>query len=401
MDNIWKHYSLTISTLSLIYSIGLGIFRHNVFEDLGFIDSCRDSLQYGLLCHLNYTFYELLQGVNMKAYSPYVNGLMVIINTYLLRNTFRKYVCGVEYDKTIKCDNKVYIITGCNTGIGYETAKGIVLMGGTVVMACRSIDKANQARDSIINTTHCPPDKLIVLPLDLCDFTSVRGFVKLFEGLKKPLNCLINNAGVMMENRQETKDGLEMVFTANHLSHHLLTNLLLPHLNKTNGRVVVLTSALHRLPERFNFDDVMSKNQYSLFGTYSQAKLANVMFMKELQRRLELVGSRVTCNAVHPGCVRTDVTRNMNAFMRIGNTLAAPIMWTLQKTSEQGAYSSIYAATSPELTNKGGIYLFHCSPTKVNIAALDLKDNDLLWRLSEEIVNGKKVSNDVDTKKKK
>ena len=80
--------------------------------------------------------------------------------------------------------------------------------------------------------------------------------------------------------------------------------------------------------------------------------------MKELQRRLEVVGSRVTCNAVHPGCVRTDVTRNMNAFMRIGNMLAAPIMWTLQKTGEQGAYSSIYAATSPELTNKGGLYLF-------------------------------------------
>merc|ERR1711871_1141513 len=145
--------------------------------------------------------------------------------------------------------------------------------GGTIIMACRSVDKANQARDSIVKTTNCSPDKLIVLPLDLCDFKSVREFVKLFEDLKKPLNCLINNAGVMMEDRHETKDGFEMVFTANHLSHHLLTNLLLPYLNKTNGRIVVLTSALHRLPKKFNFDDIMAKNQYSLFGTYSQAKL--------------------------------------------------------------------------------------------------------------------------------
>jgi len=206
------------------------------------------------------------------------------VSIMLLFRSYEKYVAGVKPD-TIDLNGKVYIVTGSNTGIGYETAKSLVEMGGTVVMACRSLDKAHEARDNIIRATQCSSTKIVVLQLDLCSFASVRKFAEDFKGLSMPLNCLINNAGLMMNDRETTKDGLEMVFTANHLSHFLLTNLLLAEITKTRGRVVILSSALHHIPKMFNFDDIMSEKNYSLFGTYSQSKLANILHAFELQRR--------------------------------------------------------------------------------------------------------------------
>jgi NAD(P)-dependent dehydrogenase (short-subunit alcohol dehydrogenase family) len=206
--------------------------------------------------------------------------------------------------------------------------KELVCMNATVVMACRSMDKASQAKKELEALTGCAPSKLIVLKLDLCGFDSVRKFIKDFRNLGLPLHCLVNNAGVMSTERMLTQDGFEVCFTANHLSHFLLTNLLLPDMEKTltretsgeSGnysnantafipRVVTVTSALHNLTKQMNFEDVMSADGYELFKTYAQSKLANVLFTKELQRRLLERGSRVTCHAVHPGCVRTEVRR--------------------------------------------------------------------------------------------
>lgn len=198
----------------------------------------------------------------------------------------------------------------------------------------------------------------------------------------------------------------------------------------------------------------MSEKSYSLFGTYSQSKLANVLFTFQMQKVLEAKGSKVspcklhnaflcfessksivkqgtnllffaplqypcsasllsrtytyictctytchsklrvivaqvTCNAVHPGCVRTEVTRHMNAFMRMGDTLGAPIMKTLQKTPAEGAYCSIYAATAPELEGKGGLYLFHCQAVKPGAAALRADDAEQLWKKSETLTGAK------------
>jgi NAD(P)-dependent dehydrogenase (short-subunit alcohol dehydrogenase family) len=194
------------------------------------------------------------------------------------------YVSGTKF-KSIKLDSKVYIITGSNTGLGFETALQIVTMGGTVILACRSVDKGKSAQKRIIQDTKCSPTKVFVLKLDLCGFDSIRKFIEEFRSLSIPLHGLINNAGVMLQDRNLTEDGFETVFTANHLSHFLLTNLLLPELEKTNGRVINVTSCLHKSITKFNFEDVMSERNYSLFGTYSQSKLANVMFTVELQKR--------------------------------------------------------------------------------------------------------------------
>lgn len=175
------------------------------------------------------------------------------------------------------------------TGIGYETAKNIVSMGGTVVLACRFIDKAQLAREEIVRTTNCRKENVIVLKLDLSLLSSVRQFADDFRALKLPLHALINNAGVMMSSRQLTPDGFEKDFMVNYLGHFLLTNLLLPELELTNGRVVNVSSSMHKLKTRFEFDNVMAEKSFSLFGTYAQSKLAMILFTGELQRRLEYI----------------------------------------------------------------------------------------------------------------
>jgi NAD(P)-dependent dehydrogenase (short-subunit alcohol dehydrogenase family) len=172
------------------------------------------------------------------------------------------------------------------TGIGYETAINIASMGGTVVLACRDIHKAQLAREEIVRTTNCRKENVIVLKLDLSFLSSIRQFVDEFRALKLPLHALINNAGVMLSSRQLTADGLEKDFMVNYLGHFLLTNLLLPELELTNGRVVNVSSSMHKLKTRFDFDNVMAEKSFSLFGTYAQSKLAMILFTRELQRRL-------------------------------------------------------------------------------------------------------------------
>jgi len=315
--------------------------------------------------------------------------LVSMTSLYLGRRLYRLHVQGQLYDASVDVSKQVFIITGSNTGLGYETAKEIARMGGTVVMACRSVDKAEAAKQLILADTKCAPSKVMVLKLDLNDFGSVSAFVKEFIALQLPLHCLINNAGLMTQNRELTPSGLEQVFTANHLSHFKLTNLLLPELNKTNGRIVVLTSSLHKAVSSFDFEDVMSEKSYSMFPTYSQSKLANVLFVKELAKRLKAEGSKVTVNAVHPGCVRTDFTRHMSIFLRVGDAIFTPIMKTLQKTPSEGAYCSLHVATSPLVQGITGEYFFHskpCAAGKPGTQAVNDADAERLWKLSEAII---------------
>lgn len=304
------------------------------------------------------------------------------------------HVRGVKYEER-NLQGKVYIVTGSNQGCGYETTLAMVKMGATVVMACRSMDKANKAKEAIIKASGVGPSKLVVMELDLSSFRSVRNFVKEFLALGVPLHGLVNNAGLMSHERVETQDGLEMVVTANHFSHFLLSNLLVDVLDKTAkkekgvGRVVTLSSALHKNTPRFNFDDVMfaKPGAYSMFPNYSQSKLANILFTDALQTRMDASNKSVVCNSVHPGCVMTDVSRNMHWLMRFGEKLAQPLLALLRKTPEEGAYCSVFAATSSVVEEKGikGAYLFHCSPCSKGQGATQAAA-DQLWEVSEQVV---------------
>lgn len=261
-------------------------------------------------------------------------------------------------------------------------------MGGTVVLACRSKDKAMCARQAILDETKCSQGKVLFIPLDLCSMTSVREFVKSFTAMNLPLHCLINNAGMMTPDRNTTEDGYEMMFTANHLGHFLLTTLLLEHLEKVgNGRVVVLSSALHHLPKFFNFDNMMFEKDYHLFGSYGHSKLANLLFAKELNARLRQRNSKVTVNSVHPGCVITEFTRSFNVIIRVAYAVLFPVMRLFQKIPVQGAYCSVFAATSPRMEGVSGKYLFHCQPYPTNDAALTNEAAKRLWEESLRLTN--------------
>lgn len=161
-------------------------------------------------------------------------------------------------------------------------------MGGTVIMACRSVERGELAKDQIIEQIQCGKGKITVMKLDLSSFDSVRTFVEEFQALRIPLHALVNNAGVMNTSRQVTATGLEKVITINFLSHFLLTNLLMAELEKTNGRVVNLASTMHKILTRFNFENMMSEKQFTLFGTYAQSKLAMILMATEMTKRSEM-----------------------------------------------------------------------------------------------------------------
>lgn len=223
---------------------------------------------------------------------------------------YRKYINGRYFDKPTLCAGKVAIVTGANTGIGKETAIGLAEHEIEVFLACRNMNMANEARDDIIRLTgnqriHC-------IQLDLASFASIRKFAKEFLATGKPLHILINNAGVMAHDQAKTEDGHELHIGVNHLGHFLLTMLLLPRLYESKpSRIVNVSSVAHKYA-KMNRDDLMGEKKYNRFLAYAQSKLANIYFTLGIAKRLK--NSGVTCNSLHPGCVFSELTRNMSSF---------------------------------------------------------------------------------------
>lgn len=221
----------------------------------------------------------------------------------------RKFIQGPFYKKTNRIDGKVVIITGCNTGIGKQTALELARRGGKIYMACRDPIKCEDARLEIIEKTK--NENIFNRTLDLNSLESVRTFANNFLNEESKLDILINNAGVMATPKTLTKDGYEMQLGVNHLGHFLLTNLLLDTLKKSApSRIVVVSSAIYIFGS-INKVDLNSEKMYSKVGAYSQSKLANILFTKELAKRLE--GTNVTVNCCHPGVVKTELGRHLVA----------------------------------------------------------------------------------------
>ena len=247
---------------------------------------------------------------------------------------------------------RVAIVTGANSGLGYETARALAHKGATVIMAVRTLEKGRAAAERIKRAGAA--GNVEVMHLDLADLGSVQHFAKDFQAGYDRLDLLINNAGVMMPpQRQATADGFEMQFGTNHLGHFALTGRLLDLLQRTPGsRVVVVSSMAHRI-SGINLEDLQSEGSYSSSGAYGQSKLANLLFAYELQRRLDAAQASgetdpgILVAASHPGWTATNLQQHSRLFMWLNPMLA--------QRPEMGALPTLYAATAPDVVG-GGFY---------------------------------------------
>ncbi|XP_052872287.1 retinol dehydrogenase 12-like [Anopheles cruzii] len=300
-------------------------------------------------------------------------GSLVAVLIYKLA---RLIIEGGQFRKNTRCDGKVILITGANTGIGKETARELLKRGGKVYIACRSLERANEARNDIVAQTGL--GNIHVRELDLASMESIRQFAKSFMAEEPRLDLLINNAGVMACPKALTKDGFEQQLGTNHLGHFLLTNLLLERLKESApSRIVNLSSLAHKYG-KINRNDLNSERSYNQVTAYCQSKLANVMFTRELAKRL--AGTGVTAYAVHPGTVDTELPRHMGSlFFLFDHKLVKPLLRIAFKTPLSGAQTTLYTALDEDLAGESGKYYADCREQKLSKYARNDELAAWLW----------------------
>lgn len=245
---------------------------------------------------------------------------------------------------------RVAVITGANTGIGFETAAALAAHGAEVVLAVRDIEKGRAAADRIRGAD--PNADVVVQELDLSSLDSVRAAAGALSAAYKRINLLINNAAVMYTPKQTTVDGFELQFGTNHLGHFALTGLLLPRMVRVKGsRVVTVSAMAHRIMAQLRFEDLNWENGYNRIAAYGQSKLANLMFTYELQRRLAAKHKSTIAVAAHPGTANTELTRNLPPLLRPADRLLLPLV---VQSAAMGALPTLRAATDTAV--QGGQY---------------------------------------------
>ncbi|XP_009411469.2 short-chain dehydrogenase TIC 32 B, chloroplastic [Musa acuminata AAA Group] len=282
------------------------------------------------------------------------------------------------------------IITGATSGIGAETARVLAMRGARLVLPARSLKAAEETRARI--AAAFPGADVIVLPLDLSSLSSVRCFVARFLALHLPLNLLINNAGKFSHEHAVSEDGVEMTFATNYLGHFLLTKLLLPKMAETaretgiQGRIVNVSSSIHGWfsGDCLRYLDLMTRKKirYDATQAYALSKLANVHHTKELTGRLEQMDADVTANCVHPGIVRTRLTRDREGLV---TDLVFFLASKLLKTIPQAAATTCYVATHPRLAGVSGKYFADCNEASPSSLASSPHEAGRLWRASESM----------------
>lgn len=285
---------------------------------------------------------------------------------------------------------RTIVVTGGNSGLGYESVKAFALKGAEVVLASRTMEKGEQAKAEI--TKDVPGAKIIVMELDLADLDSVRSFAAAFRKKYKQLDVLLNNAGIMMSPYFKTKDGFEAQFGTNHLGHFALTGLLLDLLLKTPGaRIVNVSSGAHKSGS-MDFSNLQFENGkgYSPMKAYGRSKLSNLLFTYELQRKLESAGKDIIATAAHPGIAMTNLSRYMEKKLIV--RLLLPIFKGMAQDQAAGALPQIRASVDPGV--KGGEYYGPDGknerkgyPVVVpsNAASHDKEDAAKLWEESERL----------------
>jgi NAD(P)-dependent dehydrogenase (short-subunit alcohol dehydrogenase family) len=278
-------------------------------------------------------------------------------------------------------DGKVCLVTGATNGIGLEAAKALAKQGATVVLTGRDKGRLETA---LIAVRHAVPDaKVESLQADFASLKEVHALAEAFKARHSRLDVLLNNAGLVLHERQVTKEGFEATFGINHLAPFLLTHLLMDVLKASGpARVVNVSSDAHRYG-KLDFNDLQSERSYSMMRVYGTSKLANILFTQALARRLK--GSQVTTNSLHPGVVRTGFGQNTQGWMRFAVRAFAAFFLT----AEQGARTSVYLASSPEVDGVSGQYFIKCRPKKPSRDARDEQLAERLWQVSAELTGVK------------
>ncbi len=276
---------------------------------------------------------------------------------------------------------KTVLITGGNGGIGQATATEMARRGYRVIITARSQAKAEAALAEI--TAASGSDDVEFRLLDLASLDSVRALVAQLHDDLDGLDVLIDNAGIVQRTRTETADGFESTFGVNHLGHFVLTNGLLDLLEAAApSRIVVLSSGAHEFAKGgLDFEDLQAEQSFSSMRVYGRSKLANLLFTRELAKRLD--GTGVTVNAVHPGAVRTRLGRDGDGG-RLGN-LAMALLGPFFRSADKGARTSVYVATDPSLADVSGAYFANEKTKEPAATALDDEAAARLWTISEEL----------------
>ncbi|HEY0604776.1 MAG TPA: SDR family oxidoreductase [Herpetosiphonaceae bacterium] len=277
--------------------------------------------------------------------------------------------------------DKLIMVTGATDGIGKETALGLARMGAHVIVVGRTPVKIAATVEQI--KAESGNGQIDSMQADFSSLAQIRQLAKTFYQRYDHLDVLVNNAGGVFGSRSETADGFEWTFGVNHLAPFLLTNLLLPALQVAarrsgSARVVTVSSAAHMM-SKLNFDDLQNQRRYSGFRAYAQSKLANLLFTYELARRLK--GTGITANALHPGGVASNFGRGQPGLFSklVGFAMSFGI------TPEQGAQTSIYMASSPEVAGVTGTYFNKQKPARSSPASHDAAAAAQLWQISEQL----------------
>ena len=306
-----------------------------------------------------------------------LSALATIIGKAAPLSPFGKNSTAEEVTAGIDLSGKTVVITGANSGLGYETMRVLAARGAHVIGTARSMEKAEAACASVAGKT-------TPMVLELDDFDSVVACADAITALNTPVDILICNAGIMALQELEQVYGLEKQFVVNHLGHFIFTNRLLPRVREAQqGRIVVLSSSAHSsAPEGgIEFDNLSGEMGYEPFKAYAQSKLANALFARELAYRLR--ETPVTANSVHPGVINTNLGRHFSEFIQ---SVAKLVGWIFMKSVEEGAATTCYVAAIPALAGVTGYYFADCNPDPE--ASPLIEDRALaerLWQVSEEL----------------
>ena len=272
--------------------------------------------------------------------------------------------------------NRIAIVTGANSGMGMATVEALSDKGATVIMLCRSEKRGQEA---FARLTKEKNRKLELMICDLGDFDSIRGFARSVKEKYPQVDILVNNAGFISLDRQETKEGIERQFGINHLGHFLLTMLLVDQM-RAGSRIIVVASGAHKVG-KIHFDDINLCHGYNVVKAYSQSKLANVLFTRELAVRLKDRG--ITVNCCHPGAVATNM--GVDRETGFGKTITG-LLKPFFLTPAEGAATAIYLAADEEVRHISGGYFYKCRIAKSSKRSKSRKTARKLFELSEEMV---------------